>query len=132
MLNKTGFIENTLVDHLEGLNSGTFLPEFSGVGRHGARDDTADVCVMATVGDEEDDLLGVLFIIEHRRDGGDVGKMSTTSLRMIADDDIAGLQFTSLVSLSLVCDGCAHGTKMTRDMRCVRDKTTVSRKDGAR
>lgn len=64
-------IEGTALNELDGLNGGTLLPQLGGVGGERAGRDAANVGMMATGGDIEDDLV----VVEEGRDNRDVGQV---------------------------------------------------------
>jgi hypothetical protein len=71
-------VENPVVHQFKTHNLGAFFPERCRGRRHGAGQDAADICMMATGGGEEDDVLmtlGVDFWAEHGGDHGDVGQV---------------------------------------------------------
>ena len=70
-LNEGLFLEDPAVNDLETLEGGALLPQELGVRRHRARRNSADVGVVASVGDEEDGILHVR--VKHRGNHGQVG-----------------------------------------------------------
>src|SRR5687768_8422782 len=88
--------------------------------------------MVATVRNEEDDLLRILFAVKDRSNSGDIGQVCTASLWVVADEDIARLELTRLVLLRLISNSCAHRTEMAGNVWCIGHEAAVRREYSAR
>lgn len=70
-------------------------------------------------------------LIEYRCDDREVRQMGTSCQRMIRENNVSVFEI-ALESFYLILHGLLHGAQVHRDMRCVRNETTIGAENRAR
>ena len=120
--------ERAPLDQQEIVDQHAFFFDDGAVRRHRTRGQAADIGVMATGADIEQDVLARL--VEDRGHDGDVGQMGAAIIGRVQHVDVAGIDAARIV-VDHGADALAHRAQMHRHMRCVGDQCAAGVEDGA-